>query len=131
MDGMYPKSNELKVAVMAKALLRLRDSLQVDGPDVFYDQTFRDVLEMHIPYFRANYTHSLTVETPAAQRHQGDFQGLLIELGVAPRYHWFTMRLNGLHNPTEYDKEMLTVLIPEFSAIETLKTRHRTQHKVA
>lgn len=102
-----------------------------DGPAIFYDQNFRNVIEQHLEYLKSNGRSStFTVEPKDAYKYEADFFGLLTKLQVRPQYQWIALRLNDMHTPTEYRMEQTTILLPNESQIEKIRSTYTTLHKI-
>jgi len=74
---------------------------------VYYDPEFRTVLESHMQLFR---THPSTQASPIGpdkiHQYEGDFYGLLGELGILMEHRWLYMRVNGMMNPNEFGRDL-------------------------
>ena len=83
---------------------------------------FKVLLEDHLVTLSAkeNIKETLDVVPIDAHRFEYDYFGLLRYLNIQPRYHWITMRVNGLTTPSDYRSNMLIVKIPDYTAIENL-----------
>lgn len=67
---------------------------------------------LYIDYVNKNYEYTVASVTPdMGYRYQGNFYGLLKELGVNSSLFLFTGYLNGILNPTDYNGTLLTFKI--------------------
>lgn len=109
----------------------LNDFLKTNPDDLIHDLDFRNVVEMHLEYFKnAGLVSTIDIPPERAYEFDGNFYGLcrvLLGEGSEPM-HWITMRLNGYRDPTEYTADVLTMEIVDTSAINTLKQQYRTIH---
>lgn len=101
------------------------------GPDIYYRADFRDVVETHIPILLTNAkTTEQLVEPQMAYKNDGNFVGLLNDLGIKNELHWIVMRLNGMYSPTEYTSDRISILLPPDSYISQLVRMHTTIHVI-
>lgn len=108
------------------------DNLAVQsGAAIYYDDSFRAVLEDHMTYLR---THELTriiqVEAHIADRWAGDLCGLLVSLNVPSYLHWVIMRMNGMMSPQDNGVDLRVLLVPSNKTLESIKNIHKTKSKV-
>ncbi len=102
------------------------------GDSVYYDPRFRTVIETHLPILRtAPSTQRQRISPDMIHRYEGDFYGLLIELGVSFQFHWIFMRVNGLESPNQFgaqlrdpyrDRYEFTLLAPATEALGELRS---------
>lgn len=106
-------------------------SMTNDGTRVYYDESFRNVLEAHLSYLK-NSSRSINARIPEeiAIRNEYDFFGVLLELGIQHQLHWLVMRMNGFYSPTEYTADTLQIIIPDQTDVDAIRTRHTTIHKI-
>lgn len=85
-------------------------------------EDFKVMLEDHLAVLSAKENiQSISDIVPMdAYRFEYDFFGLLRYLGIQPRYHWVVMRVNGLASPADYQRDKLSILIPNFDLVENL-----------
>ena len=97
------------------------------GADSYYDKDFMDILESHMEYFRTSDTSNVTqIDTRRAVVYEGDFYGYLNEVGIEPNYHWLIMRVNGMYSTTDFNSEMLTMIVPNRDEVNQIKISHKT-----
>jgi|ERR1035437_1514963 hypothetical protein len=99
------------------------DNLMISGgATIYYETSFRIVLEDHLTYFRNDpKTRQLTIASKDAYKYVGDLFGLLQKNNIAPEYHWLIMRLNNFTAPTDNDDTLQFLYIPDFSYVERLR----------
>ena len=95
------------------------------GDTNLYSTSFRRLIEDHLEYIRE---HSSTTIKPVlgsiAVKYNGDLYGLLIHLRVSQELHWITMRVNNFHSPTDYNNELISLVIPNIKLIKTLLSKY-------
>ena len=98
-----------------------------DGSSAYYDEAFRNELEVHLPYLRFSaLSYDINVPPDLAYRFEGDLYGLLIALISMPKqYHWITMRMNDMRDPTEYRRNRLVLRLPQVTDIDGLLSSFR------
>lgn len=106
------------------------NSLQTDLEDVYNDSNFIVMLESHLNYFRA----SANVGYKVISEHQsfkfeGDFYGLLNDLGLDKKHHYIVMRLNGLASSSDYKGSVFQILIPDLAEVNLLKNIYMTRNE--
>lgn len=75
------------------------------------DPDYYTLLETHIPYIRS-ISSPVQVLPNTADIYQGDFDGLLENMGIPKKYHYLVRRINGYNNSGDYDGQETTILIP-------------------
>ena len=97
------------------------------GDNIFYESSMRRVFEDHLDYLAAtDESRYIQIDPMQGHRHRGDFIGLLTELSVPRKYHWVTMRINGLIANEDYDGLGEYIVKANVTEIEKLATLHRT-----
>lgn len=107
------------------------DSMRREGPAIFYDDGFRNMIEMHIPWLlsRPN-TRMISVEPANAMRNEFDFFSFLNELNIDVHLHWIYMRLNGYVTPEEFRSDVTAIFVPDLTDIENLRATYTTVHRI-
>lgn len=77
-----------------------------DKDIVFYNPKFRALIEDHLNVLKTSNVTVQPVELQLFWKYEGNFYGLLTELGIKSIYHWIYLRVNGMHHPYEYAKEV-------------------------
>lgn len=102
-----------------------------DTPTIYYTEAIMNMLEQHIPYLlQGNRTTTIQVEVQRAHQYEYDFYGLLLTFNIPRWMHWITMRLNGMTSPDEYRATMTSILIPDSTVLERLKSVESTVFKL-
>lgn len=111
--------------------MQLLNFLDVDDSSGYFEPAFRQVMEEHLELIRtAGSPPVLSIPPILALRFQGDYFGLLENLGVPVYLQWITMRVNGLTSPLMADKDITIVNTVDVTFIRRLYTTHRTHSKV-
>jgi|AntDeeMinimDraft_5_1070356.scaffolds.fasta_scaffold58722_2 hypothetical protein len=102
------------------------------GDTVMYEPAFRNVLETHLQIFRYHPgTQRSDITADKIHQYEGDFFGLLAELGVPMDKHWLYLRVNGMENPNQFGQQLndpyarritFTLLSPPDDMIGDLRT---------
>lgn len=111
------------------------------GADIYYDAGFRQTIEVFLDYLMYHpKTRTLTISHELVSRYRADFYGLLgaIPFPVPMYLRWVVLRMNGYTNPNQFavnlrrstsdqeyeTKETFTILIPDSSVVDTLRSRY-------
>lgn len=95
----------------------------------YFSAGFRAIIEDHLQILR-NTAKLHTVEVSGFQelKYQGDFYGLLRDMGIDHDYHWITLRLNDLHSPMDYQGNLVNIKIPKIDYIKFLLRRYKNSN---
>lgn len=75
-------------------------------------QSMNDKL-LYLDYIDYTYEFKeILVDPSVAYRHQGNFIGLMKDLGIANELYLFMMYINGINNPVEYDGILNRLKVP-------------------
>lgn len=96
------------------------------GDDYYFDEAFLIILQSYIPLIRQGNVVTLTPTNQQLYKYQGDFYGLLDELGVQKQYHYATLLLNNLRNSSDFDSSMASILVPDYSQIDMIHATYTT-----
>lgn len=112
------------------------DQRQNVGDTIYYDPGFRQVIETHLPILRrAGGIQVYTVPPEKIYQHEGDFYGLLAEMGISLQFHWIYMRVNGLESAHQFGQQLhdpyknqfsFQLIIPSVEIIADLKNMYLT-----
>lgn len=92
----------------------------------YHDEGFIKVLESHISWFKEQPGASMvSINKVKAIQYAGDFNGLLLSLKLDPKLWYATMRCSGLTSPSEADKDLAFVVIPDLQDIVSLMNRYK------
>jgi len=93
---------------------------------IFYDPTFRKVLEDHLELLASSsVTARKTITQADANKYKWNITAFLNTV-VQPDWVWLTMRLNGFEQDLDYDGTKTTFLIPGSQDIDDIVSRYLT-----
>lgn len=95
----------------------------------YSDPGFLVMIESHLTYLRglsSNYV--MTATNQQGFKYEGDFFGLLNELGIEKKYHHIVMRVNGYLSSADYKGDVLDIVIPSLDEVTLLKTTYQTSN---
>lgn len=93
----------------------------------YHTAGFKRNMEDFIPkLMNSDKTRTVTLEYAVTKKWTGDFFGLMKELKLDYNYRWIAMRINGLHSPSDWDGEELTVLVPATTEIDAILAKYLT-----
>ena len=100
------------------------DELMVDsGEYVYYTDGFHVEIESHFPRLLSDgYVVTHGIDKQQGVVYEGDFFGLLRNLGIPDFAHYVIMRLNGFTSPMEFKRTTTTIMVPNLSEIEMIKS---------
>jgi hypothetical protein len=112
---------------MAMSVLKLQK--KPSEPN-YYSGVFRNIIEDHLKML-INTANRATVRIPPINtvKYRGDFYGLLQYMEIPEEHHWITMRLNGLHCPTDYAGDFDSILVPDRNQLEILLRRNMNSQR--
>lgn len=101
------------------------------GPQVFYDNKFRAVLEDFMSFFKSHpTTYRISIEPIQAYKYEFDLFGLLTDCGISINLHWLVMRMNNMTSPTDATKNLLTLIIPNISTVSYIRQSHMSTNVI-
>lgn len=110
--------------------MKINSLLLASGADIFYDSQFRIVLEDHMTYLKSlDTTKSISVELNNSYKYEGDFYGLLQAMNIPAQNFFIILRMNNLTSPAEYTKDLTSLLVPDNTAINRIRSAYRTKNK--
>ncbi len=102
-------------------MAKLDQFLKEAVPAVVYDESFMDVLEDHLTWFKTSSKTTTVAVTPnQADVYSFDLAGLLIALNVPLRVHWLVMRMNDYTSFCENDNTLTSLLLPDLATFDQL-----------
>lgn len=114
---------------MTLSIASLRDS---QGDSMFYDEDFRRMIEEHRIYLQnADGTDWRVLEPAEAWRWRFDFYGLLRSMDIPEHLRWIYLRVNNLVSTEDYDGLMTTIMIPSYTAIQSLSAIFTNQYRTS
>lgn len=108
------------------------DTLLLDrGPDVYYTDGLRNVLEDHMTYLRtASTTLRMEVTPMQAHRYELDLMGLLNELNIPLRLHWVVARMNNFDSLHDVPADLTALLVPDEKEVNRLVQSYTSTTRV-
>ena len=89
--------------------------------DNMKDEAYFRLLESHLSFLRNHPSNTIASATgQVADMFEGDFYGLLNHLRVDIKYHYITMRVNGLYCSSDYDGTQTEIVIPSRDAVNRI-----------
>lgn len=87
------------------------------------------MIESHLTYLRGLTTNYVVTATDQqAFKYEGDFFGLLNELGIEKKYHHIVMRVNSYLSSADYKGDVKDIIIPSLDEVTLLKTTYQTSN---
>lgn len=112
--------------------MKIDDLLIKEGPQDYYDPSFRDVLEAHMSYLRSSTnTYSAQVTPHDTIVYNQDLYGFLLEKNVPMHLHWLVMRINNFYSPYDFTDGCTSLLIPNGKDVDKLRQSWRTTPVIA
>lgn len=94
------------------------------GNTNYYSAGFRTLIEDHLSYIRKhNSTRIIQLEAIKELVYRGSFFSLLDYLKISQDLWWIVMRVNGIHNETNYLEPITHLILPDRSLINVLNQR--------
>lgn len=111
--------------------MKINDMAAPAGADIYYDPSFRAMLEDHMTFLR-NHSETQTIEISDhdAYKWEGDLSGLLSKYNVDRSLHWVVMRMNNFVSPADNKDTLKLMLIPSIACIDRLRSVYVTQNKI-
>jgi len=109
----------------------LVDNLMRDpGASIYYDPDFRNVLEAHMTVLRQNVREIVAIDPAAAYKYEFDFFSLLSFHKVPDNMHWIVMRMNNFTSPTDNDRTISNLLLPDTQLVARIASAHKTKRTI-
>lgn len=111
--------------------MKLNESLKGTENRIFYDSSFRNVLEDFIPYMlNQPSTQTRMITADLAYRYEYDFYGLLAHMGLDYHLHWIIMRMSGFTAPNQPTRELTVIYVPSIQLLEQLRSNHVSTKRI-
>jgi hypothetical protein len=89
------------------------------GNTNYYSKGFRNMIENYLPVLKKlNSTIAIPIRDIDRYRFVGDLYALLIDLNQPQDLFWIIMRLNDMHSPMDFNKDIRELLIPSKSVLD-------------
>jgi hypothetical protein len=107
--------------------------LMVDaGPAMYYDESFRNVLEDHMNYLRTNpSTMVLTLDPIRVYQYANDLFGLLQLYDVPLHLHFVIMRMNKLTKPNADISNFTSLLVPNATTVDMIRQSYVNLNRIS
>lgn len=69
----------------------------------------------------------LPITGQMADKHLGNFWGLLDDLMVPKKFHWVVANLNGIRESGDFKADLTSIIIPSFTMIDRIIRQDRNQ----
>jgi hypothetical protein len=92
--------------------MMVTNSITIKNSNVYGDKDVINMVEQNIDYRRRTAEiGTIAIPPDMAYRNQGNFYGLLTELGVQADYHAFTAYLNNIRSPHDFNGKIYSLLL--------------------
>lgn len=110
--------------------ITITDLMVAEGPSLYYEEGFRNLIESHLTFLREHpQTSPLTQKPHSGYKYENDFYGYLQDHNVPSHLHWIILRINGMTSPMEFGGEEEFIWIPDNAIIQQLATTYASQRK--
>lgn len=108
--------------------MQILEKMALQGPELFYNQDFRDVLEQHVDWLKNHAsTQRVTVNPEDSYKFERDFYGLLAKMNIKPEYYWVTARVNGYTSSLDFLAEPY-ILVPSENTVDGIKRMYEASN---
>lgn len=98
-----------------------------DSNAIYFNQSFRDVLESYLPKLRMSRGTIVSKVAPVdGIKFRFDLDGYLIAQQVPSYLHWVIARINGLKSSQEFGPQVEFLLIPDADELEQVRQIYMT-----
>lgn len=98
---------------------------------IYYDTVFMSTLESHIPYLKSlKSTSQVQLDPSKVHPYLGDFDSMLLYLGIERQYHWFIARINGIYSNSDFNESITRIYVPDSVELDRIKTRFMVTRRV-
>lgn len=95
----------------------------------YSDPGFLTLIESSLTYLRGlSGNYIITATEQQSYKYEGDFFGLLNELGIEKKYHHVVMRVNNLLTSSDYKGDFKDIIVPSLDEVALLKTTYQTSN---
>ncbi len=97
------------------------ESLAAEIPYPYGDTYFVTVfLRSYLDYLIDNNSQVVQLNNLDTYKYFNDFYGILNELGIPAQYHAIILRMNGFSDTGQYNPDITSIILPDFSVIDNL-----------
>ena len=113
---------------MALSVINLNKESRVA---IYYDPLFMVTLESHIAHLKKLRSTSLVQLDPVkVHMYLGDFDSMLLDLGIDRQYHWFIARINGIYSNMDFDESTTLIYVPDITEINRIQSSYMVTQRV-
>ena len=94
--------------------------------DYFFTHDFYVLIKSYLPSIIAQASEVVQPTNHQLYKYQGDFYGLLDELGVQKQYQYATLLINDLRNTTDFSPSMTSIKLPNYGQIDQIHSTYTT-----
>lgn len=110
--------------------LSINQFSKIANDTTMFNKTFRRLMEANLTWLRNNPANTvIPIDPHGTYKYEGDFYGLLDNLGINKKYHWIVMRMNNIYRPGDVNEELSSIEVPDIQSIERLITMYNTKNK--
>lgn len=91
---------------------------------------WRHIFEDHLPLIKKQ-AKPYEVKPELAREHAGDFYAYLASQGLPKRMFWYYLRINDMHDPSEFSAETTLVWLIDPPAIQGIENRYLLEYQNA
>lgn len=103
-------------------------NLQSITDDVYFEHDFKLLLESHLTYLKETDIRLQVVTEHQNYKYEGDFYGLLDDIGIPKNLHYITMRVNDYEHSGDYKGDIYSLVLPSYQTIEQLRNVYQTKN---
>ena len=101
-----------------------------EGPAIYYDPDFRNVLEDHMTYLRTHpTTEVIQVDDGQAFLYTNDFYGLTRALLIPAELRWVMLRMNNMKSPTDYKADRTMLIRPNQTVVDFIQQSYSSTNR--
>lgn len=109
--------------------MQIHGLMKTSDDQSFFERDFQIILESHIPHLLSlESTFTQVIDERISFKYEGDFFGLMNEMGILSRYHFIMMRVNNLRCPGDYKRTNNVITILDFQEIDLLNSIYQARN---
>lgn len=101
----------------------------LEVPTQMYDESFRNVIEAHVPYLRNQHSKHVSLTDYLVYIKNYDFYGLLYAMNLPPIVYFATLRVNNLSSITDDISDRDYILVPDEGEIQRIFENELTRNR--
>lgn len=103
-------------------------NLQSFDDPVYHEPNFQLMLESHLWYLKKTGNRIQAVTEHQNYKYEGDFYGLLDDIGIDKNFHYATMRVNNYAHSGDFKGDRTSISLPSYQLIEQLRSVYQTKN---